>query len=64
MTKPQDLIGKHVKRQTAWGWSSRTWEIEDARIGRNGEIKVKLKGYATWRPLRGLMVTETGRAYW
>lgn len=59
MVKSEELIGKWVRRQAAWGWSSNTWQIEDARFSRNGEIKVKLKGYATWRPLEGLLVLKT-----
>jgi hypothetical protein len=48
-----------VRRPAAWGWSSRTFRIEEARVGKSGRVMVKLGGYRTWQPLdRYLLVKE------
>lgn len=56
--KPEELVGRWVRRPAAWGWSSRTFRIEDARVGRNGRVMVKLSGYRTWQPLNRYLFVE------
>jgi hypothetical protein len=57
---PQELVGRRVRRNAAWGPTRTEYKIVEARRNRRrpAEIMVRLAGYKGWFELRRLYLVD------